>query len=478
LSRFLALDWDQQQLHVVAAEARGGVVTFRRATVWREERCPTPADAEELGRLLRQRLKEAAIAGAPVLACIGRDRVVLKEVRYPAVPEAEEPAIVRFQALKELTESPDEVVLDYAPLGDNGSERRAMVLSVRREVLTTYQKLCQAAGLKLAGLVPRPFGLAAAAAAPAVPADVPVAVVAAGEGWAEFCIVRGGMLLLARPLTPGSGLAAEVRRNLSVFAGHQPSLRLDALYVAGTDDNALSRRLAEALELQVHAFDPFGGASGDMLPAGDRGSFAGAAGLLLARAKPRGLPVNFVQPHQPAPPKRVNVRVVIAATVTAVLVLGGGIAVARSTRATREEQKNERLDAVERLENELTKTKEILRHTKDLDAWEGPVWLDEFYDLSTRIRDVDALRVTEWSADPLPHSAKSRYSSRVRIRGTLTVNREPLDQLIDDLKKDGRYGVDMPKWTGNKQFELTVDVERRSPDEYKQRLRPAGGLER
>jgi hypothetical protein len=474
LSRYLAIDWDQQQLHVVAADVRGGVVTFRRATVWREERSPNLADAEELGRLLRQRLKEAGIAAAPVLACIGRDRVVVKEVRYPAVPDAEEPAIVRFQALKELTEPPDEVVIDYAPLGDSDGERRALVLSVRRELLAAYQKLCQAAGLKLAGLTPRPFGLAAAAAAPVVPADVPAALVAAGEGWAEFCIVRGGTLLLARPLTPGSGLAAEVRRNLSVFAGQQPAQRVDAVYVAGTDNSALTRRLSETLELQVHAFDPFGGVSGDMLPADERGSFAGAAGILLAKAKPQGLPVNFVQPHQPPPPKRINLRIAVASAAAVLLVIGGMVALGRSALDKRNGMKDDRLDTIESLDNRLTKTKEVLKHVQPLDAWEGPIWLDELYDLAARIRDVDALRVTQWSADPLPHNNKSRYSSRIRIRGTLRDDRAPLDRLVDELRKDGHYGPDAPKVTSGNQFELSVDAERRAPEEYKQQ-QLAGG---
>ncbi len=474
MSRFLALDWDQQQLHVVAGNVHGGSVTFHRATLWREERSPNPADAEELGRLLRQRLKEAGIAAAPVLAVVGRDRVVLKEVRYPAVPEAEEPAIVRFQALKELTDPPDEVVLDYAPSGESGTgERRALVLSLRREVLVAYQKLCQAAGLKLVGLTPRPFGLAAAAAAPVVPADVPAAVVAAGEGWAEFCVVRGGALLLARSLASGPALAADVRRNLTVFSGQYPSQPIEAVYVAGSADSPLVRRLTETLEVPVHAFDPFGGATGDMLPSGERGSFAGAAGVLLARAQSRGLPVNYVRPRQPPPPKRVSARLVVAAAAGVIFLLFGTVALGRTYVDARNKVSLDQLDTLSDLEGKLGQTRATLQHLQPLDAWESPVWLDELFEIAARIPDVEALRVTQWTAEPLPKNSKSKYLARVRIRGTLRDGRKPLDQLVDDLKKDGHYAPEAPVTTGN-QFELVVEVERRAPGEYKQK-RLTGG---
>src|SRR5262249_53914706 len=157
-------------------------------------------------------------------------------------PAHEEPAVVRFQAVKELTEAADDVAIDYAPLGATPSgEKRAQVLVVRRELVNAYQELCQAAGLKLAGLTPRPFGSAACLSRllgstvvmpPPEPADAAVALVTVGERWAEFCIVRNGTLLQARSLTLGPGLAAEVRRNLAVHAGQSPQNPVRALYLA------------------------------------------------------------------------------------------------------------------------------------------------------------------------------------------------------------------------------------------------------
>jgi Tfp pilus assembly PilM family ATPase len=483
VTRFLALDWDQNQLHVVEGTVRGHSVAIRRAAVWNQEHAPNPAEAEAQGRLLRERLREAGIAPAPVLACVGRDRVILKDVRYPAVPEAEEPALVRFQAAKELTDAPDEVVIDYTPVGDRPGtgEYRALALVLRRELLAAYQALCQAAGLKLAGLTPRPFGLAACVrramggrSQPPAPelADGAVAVMVSGERWAEFCMLRGQALLLARPLTPGAGLAAQVRRNLAVHAGQAPQQPVRALYLAGPGSGELREQLAGVLDLPLHPLDPFAGASDSGLPAGERGSFAGAAGLLLAKAEPGGLPVNFVQPRQPAPPRNPYRTRILAGLAGAVALFALLIVGALHLSANYQRELTQLEDERAALDEQLAAAQADGQFLKALDEWDGPVMLDELYEIAARIPDIRALRVRRLSAEPQARSAKSPYAARVTLEGDLvdgSKGRDPVDQLVAEIGREGYYSLEAPRVNGN-QFTLTIYVRRRGPGEYTRAL--------
>src|SRR5262249_56567180 len=87
----------------------------KRVTVPTAERL-SPANAAELGRQLKDALRAAGITPGPTVAAVGRDRVIVKDVKIPRVPAGEEPAVVRFQASKEMTEAPDSVALDYFTL--------------------------------------------------------------------------------------------------------------------------------------------------------------------------------------------------------------------------------------------------------------------------------------------------------------------------------------------------------------------------
>src|SRR5262249_31934748 len=157
---------------------------------------------------------------------------------------------------KELTLAAEDVVIDYLALGPTGtgSEQRALVLILPRDLKLAYMKLCRTAGLRLTALVPRFLGGAnclkvvagttVVTPAPASPQDA-VAVLTVTAGWAEFGVFRGSEVLFTRSLAPGVGLIGEVKRNLALYAGlprdHPSRDAITALYIAGDNEHAALR---------------------------------------------------------------------------------------------------------------------------------------------------------------------------------------------------------------------------------------------
>ena len=503
MPRFLALDWDHQRLHVVSATLRAGRVQIQRAAVWKEDQSPNPAEAEALGRLLRERLKDAGIGPAPALACVSRDRVILKEVRYPSVPAHEEPAVVQFQVSKELSDAPDEVILDYAPVpptGTNG-EQRALAVVIRRELLTAYEALCRGAGLKLAALTPRPFGMLACWRQ-VVAADSPdaAALLTVEENGAEFSIVHRDQLILRRSLAAGTTLAAEVRRSLAVYAaqGQQPPVR--AVYVAGGEEHAPFRaRLGDILGIPVHAMDPFGGVQRPEIPATDRGSFVSAVGLLYARAQRAELSINFAQPKKPKPPRNVNkIRLMAAASVAAVLLLG---AVGYCSILLAEKQQELAYASLRKtqLDGDLKLLEDDWSRIAALDEWNqgGIVWLDELYDLTSRFPDPESIRLISLNGAPLTHSTQtkrlakpppggkaseedqSKAVAKLTLNGITTEDPRAVKSLQERFVADGHYMVEPKLQARNtgadrtrfqQQFTAHIEIEKQPPDKYERRL--------
>jgi Tfp pilus assembly PilM family ATPase len=451
LARFLALDWDHDILHVVSANLGRGGAQVQRAAVWLLDPGAGLNNPDALAQILRQKLKEAGIAPAPVLVSLGRDRVILKDVRFPHVPPSEEPALVRFQASKDLTDAPEDVVIDYYPVpgaGPNG-DRRALAFIVRRKLLTGYQNLCRAAGLKLAGLAPRPFGIAACVErsagalplteAPPLP-DGAVAVLTLTAAWAEFCVVRGGTLLFTRTLAAGDGLLAEIRRNLALYAG-QPQVsaakdRVQALYVAGNGEhNVLREQLEQLLAIPVHPLDPFAGVERLELT-GNRGGFAGAVGLLNLQAEASRLPVNFTQPREPKAERDPNrTRYLLAAGLAVAVALGAfmfGSSVLRAQRAKQNELQAELEDREER----LLPLKKDSEHLKELRAQVGnSVHLLELMDeVSQRFPDTKNMNITELRVTPLSKLGPGkRPVTQMEVVGEFSGSEEGVNSLADWL---------------------------------------------
>jgi Tfp pilus assembly PilM family ATPase len=451
LPRFLAIDWDHSLLHVVSANVGRGGAQIQRGRVWQQEQSPGTADAETLGTILRDRLKEGSIAAAPVVMSVGRDRFILREIRYPQVPEAEEPAVVRFQAAKELTEAAEDVVIDYAPLpepGPNG-ERRAQVLILRRQLLSAYEGMCRAAGLKLAAVAPRPFGIAGCAARcshlPPAGADQgrgavgAVAVLTVTGGWAEFCVVRDGQLLFARPLAPGGGLVGDIRRNLALYAGQPSSMaardRVQALYVAGDGEHAVLReQLQQLLAIPVHALDPFAGIE-RLDVQGNRGGYTGAVGLLHAQAAQAGA-INFAAPKEAKPARDPRRERVLVSALVGLLVLVGGLVVGNQVLAVRKDQVKQLTEEIGDLDGRIALFGKESEKLKELEGWTGAAvsWLDELADINQRFPDTRLMHLKEFKGTTFPGKVTGgRHTAVMTFIAEFTCDEQEVNRVVERL---------------------------------------------
>jgi hypothetical protein len=194
-------------------------------------------------------------------------------------------------------------------------------------------------------------------------------------------------------------------------------------------------------------------------------------GLLFERGaadrERRQLAINFVSPRQATAPVSPNYRLIRTALVAGFALLVGSILLGRIALADAVKRRNGLVDAATAKLKQQMETEENARRLKAVDEWDGPVWLDEMYDLARRIKDVNRLRVTSVTAEPLPRNNKSRYAAKVFIKGTLLDRRDPrgpLDDLVSQFTREG-YSPAAPKVEGN-QFSLTVSVARRAPETF------------
>jgi hypothetical protein len=488
---FIALDLDSQGLYAVAGAARG-TPKVTHALAWTGDEPPPPLTAEtakSIGEQLRDRLKDAGVAPAPVLVTVGRDRIILKELRYPPVPAVDEPAVVRFQALKEMSESPDDIVLDYTPLGETAEERRSMAVVIRRDLFTSIQAMCAAAGLKLAGVTPRPYAIAAGLGRALSGAhenpDEAVGALILGPAGGEFTVVRRGAVTftLAIPapvIASQQMLVAQVRRNLVVYAGQHPGHPVRALFVSEVDGEWVPR-LAAAVGVPVHGYDPLAGALPGV-PDEVRGRFAGAVGLLAGRAAD-ALPINFASPRQPQtakdPAKRKLAFVGLAALLFLFVAGAGGmwwVAQGDDRIADLTRQRDE-------LKDRVGKGGPDANRLKAIDGWQKRevVWLDELHDLAKRMPADDSVRVSSFVATPLPVGKDGKQEAQARLElklaSTNTASATALETaIVRDNTTPNKFYVGTfhtgggigPLSTGkhNQMVTIITKVNRRDPGQF------------
>ena len=349
--RLLSLDWDDRVLRMVWGRTQQGRLRNVRSACISLPADLDRTDAAGLGRFIRECLKRHKVGAQSAVVDIPRDQAILNTLTLPRGPEAELPAAVHFQIVKELPFSLDQAVVDFA-VGDDeqaGDQLDVLVAAVRKDVLTYYCRVAEEAGLRLERVGLRPYAnLVAVMHAWPDSRQGRVLVVDVGPSLTEIDVLREGRLVFSRAASvrvrdandeSWSGRAGalsgtvtdlmlEVTRSLEAYRVMDPGAQVDGIVVAGATgiEAELSAAMQERFATDSKLYEPGELVVGGLAEQELRGLSA-AIGLALGHSRPGRLQFDFVHPKQPVDlgairARKIRVGAIAAIVVAAVSFLG------------------------------------------------------------------------------------------------------------------------------------------------------------
>jgi hypothetical protein len=264
-----------------------------------------------------------------------------------------------------------------------------------------------------------------------------------GPGGGEFTVTRAGEVAFTRTvpapvMASDAMLLAEVRRNLTMYAGANPGHPIQALYVAESSGR-WALRLGSALGIPVHAYDPLAG-SAAAVEDPSRGRFAGAAGLLAARAAGE-LPINFVTPRQPRAEADPAKRQVVLAAVAAVLLLATGGIWGWFALEAADNELAQRTAQLALLKQQWESTEPDGKRLAAAEGWKARrvVWLDELYDMVARMPldtpDIHAANFIGQSVPPNAKTGKQEFQGTIKME-VAAKSPELVQRVVDEINRD------------------------------------------
>lgn len=171
---------------------------------------PTPAggwdNETEMVAALAEAVQQSGWRGRQAVSAISGERVIVRYLRFPRMPEKELRAGLQYEAERYLPMGTQDMVLDCAILEEHGSGQKDMpvlLAAAPKEQAMKYYHIFQGAGLELVALDLIPAALCRALAGLGDKKQE-VIILDLGERWTQVVLVRGKELLFSRAVGIGS----------------------------------------------------------------------------------------------------------------------------------------------------------------------------------------------------------------------------------------------------------------------------------
>ena len=404
----LAIDWDERELRLVAAQCSGSNVKVTDAQV-------LPIEDNVL-ETLKAALDGKGLENSETLVAIGRGKAELRELQLPPVPEEELPDMVRFQAGKSFATAGDNAIVDYLVTSQSESGVEIIAAALGEQELHQLRDLCESNSLVSKRISIRPL---AAAALYLVNQerysgnDTVLIDLLSDE--AEFVVAREGRVIFVRTVrmpadeaARGRSLAGELKRSL-VACGSSGTLERVVLWGSAAVHSEDVKMLVEATDSKVEVLDPFSlvdvGRNAKSNMPDHVGRLAPLVGLLVADEGGADRLLDFLNPRkrieQVENPYR---RYIIAAIPLAVAALFGFLIFRQL--GSMDDQIESLKAANQQKEKKVKNADQSLARTEMVDQYlDGDVnWLNEIRRLARRAPESEKLILRSISMKNDPRS--------------------------------------------------------------------------
>ncbi|TWT83934.1 Competence protein A [Planctomycetes bacterium CA13] len=258
MSTKLAIDWDESELRIVAANCSGPQVVVTDAAV-------LAIESDDVFATLRSYVAERGLEKTESLVAIGRGKAELRELQLPPVPDEELPDIVRFQAIRNFASSGDSATIDFLITDRTEQGVKAIAAAVSPSTLAQIKEVCGDAQLHANRIALRPLasaGLFLSRAKPNVGEGDSVLIDLLNDD-AEIIVVRDGNVIFVRTVrmpsseaTRPRALVNELRRSL-MACGASGKPNQVVLWGRESVHRSEIEQIAEATGSKIDVVNPF-----------------------------------------------------------------------------------------------------------------------------------------------------------------------------------------------------------------------------